>query len=118
MHKKAKKSFKEKCLYHHKTFGKYHKETTEAVFMLGLLVVSFFAFVHSLPTLTGFAVASGEAVVSTASTTAAVISTINNSEERLYFKLFSYIMWVFLFGLISVAVIDYKRKKGTLYHHN
>ncbi|MBI5392457.1 hypothetical protein HZA96_01185 [Candidatus Woesearchaeota archaeon] len=113
--KEQKKSLKHHFLEHHAMHKEHHQKTTEAVFMLGLLLVGFFAFLQAVPFLTGFAVATGDAVVTSASTTAQAVSTINNSDDRLYFKLFAYTVWIMLFGVISVAVVNNKRKKG---HYN
>ena len=113
--KEQKNSLKHRFLEHHAIHKENHRKTTEAVFMFGLLLVGFFAFLQAMPFLTGFAVATGDAVVTSASTTAHAVSAINNSEDRLYFKLFAYTAWIMLFGIISVAVINNKRKKG---HYN
>ncbi len=109
-----KRSLKEKFIEHHNCYGKYHKETTEAVFIVVLLIVGFFAFLQSMHLMTGFVVASGEKVAQTASATVSTVHAINQSGDRMYFKFYMDILWIMLFGLIGIVVVEQRRKKGKL----
>ncbi len=94
----------------HTKHKQFHKQLTKHTFMVIVVVAALFLMTKMLPSLTGFAVAGGENIAKSAATSSSMLNTIKQSENRILFEIYLWIVWLVTVIIISIVSFEHEIK--------